>query len=157
ELIEEGLRVRDFGKFQALPLQIFPVVFFNFGARAANHEKLEDFFTGLTGVFLHRSEIGFAITLTVKSYEAATKRAEEGFGITDNRDGAILARLEQLNLAQDVLRRIVQRRGGHEHDSLPPANLREHFVALRVLGAETVRLVNEHGAEFLEVAVEKCI
>ncbi len=34
-------------------------------------------------------------------------------------------------------------------------DLREHFIALRVLGAEAVGLVNEDGGEFLEVAVQK--
>jgi hypothetical protein len=155
ELVEERFRVRDFRKFEALLLQIRAVVFFNLGTRAANHEVLEDLLAGLPGVFPHPAEIELAVVLTVESFEAATKSAEEGFEVAHVRNGAGPARLEQLNLAQDVLRRVVQRRGRDEHDPLAPANLREHFVALGVLSAEAMRLVNEHSAEFQEVAVEQ--
>src|ERR1035441_3151737 len=54
---------------------------------------------------------------------------------------------------------VVQRCGGNQNDAHPflaaATNLREHLVALRVLGAEAMRLVNKNGRELLEVTVQQ--
>ena len=51
EFVKKRFRIGDFRKFEALPLQIFTVIFFNFGARATNHQKLENFFASSDGHF----------------------------------------------------------------------------------------------------------
>jgi len=120
ELVEERFGVGDFGKLEALALQVFAVVFVNLGAGAADHQELEDFLAGLARVFLNRAEIDLAVVLPVESFKPATERAEEGFEIADARNGALLSGLEQLDLAQDVLRRVVERRGGNQNDARVP-------------------------------------
>ena len=155
ELVEKRFGVGDFGKLQSLPLQIFAVVFVNLCAGAADHQEFEDFLAGLPGVFADDLEVLLAVVLAVQALELMLHLPEEGFEIADVRDGAVLAGLEQFDLAQDVLRRVVQRRGGNQNDALAATNLREHLVTLRVLGAEAMRLVNEDGGEFLEVAIQQ--
>src|SRR5439155_1289717 len=76
---------------------------------------------------------------------------EKGFEIAEIGNGAVFTVLEQLDLAEDVAGRVVERGGGDENNAFASANLREHFVGLVGLGAEAVGFVNE------DVGVRRCV
>ena len=65
KFVEQRFGIGDFGEFQTLFFQIFAVVFINFCASAANHQKFENFFACGTGIFLNGLEILLAVLLPV--------------------------------------------------------------------------------------------
>ena len=96
ELVEERFGVGDFRELEALAFQVFAVVTLDFGARAPDHEELENLLAGLAGIFANDLEVLVAVALAVEPLEPAAERAEEGFEVADVGDGAVFGGLEQL-------------------------------------------------------------
>lgn len=68
---------------------------------------LQHLFPDLPGVLLDGLDILLVIPLSVKLLQLLFQAAEKGFEIGEIGDGALLGALEELDLAQDILRRIV--------------------------------------------------
>ena len=97
------------------------------------------------GVFLDRGDVILGVVKPVERLEAIAQLIEESLQIAtwNARDGSIARWLEKLQLAVDVIERVVVGYGGDEDDALALADAREVFVALRRVAFEAVRLVNE--------------
>jgi hypothetical protein len=86
-----------------------------------------------------------------------SNRFKKGFEVSKVRDRAVLAVLKELDLAENVSRRIVERRGRDENDPFAATDLRQLLIHPGHFGAEAVRLINEDVGVLRDVAPEQVV
>src|SRR3990170_8834518 len=104
---------------------------------------LEDVLASRLSISLDGRKVLFAVGLTVEAIEISLKAGKKGFKVSDVRDGAVFAVLEQLHLAKNVSRGIIKRRCRDQDHPLATADLGQHFVGLGRFSSEAMRLIDE--------------
>src|SRR5207302_6406756 len=111
----------------------------------------------LACVLAHCGKIFLAVTLAVEALEFFHQPRKEGFEVTNVGNRAGLAVLKKFDLAENIVRVIVQRRRGDEDDALATANLREPLISLIRLSAEAVRFINENVVVVLDALAKQFV
>ena len=88
-------------------------------------------------------------------FEFLSKAVEEILQIRQVGDGTLLRFLKQFNLAENVSRRVVKRRGSNQDDAFAAAYLRQLFVGYVHLGTEAVCFVNKDVLVFVRTSLDK--
>jgi hypothetical protein len=157
ELIEERLGRGHIREAKILRGEVGGVVARDFRARAADHQILQDPLPDFARVLADGGEVFFAVALTVEALESLHQAGEKGFEIAQAGQHGCFAVLEELYLAEDVVRVIVERCGRDENDALAAADLREAFIGLVRLSAETVGFIDEDVVVVFDTLPDKFI
>ena len=122
-------------------------------ARAAHHNVLEHLLAHLLGHSLDGLRVFRATPAKFgfRRFDAFRPFLEKGFQVTHAGDRASPGQLEQLQLCEDVLDGVVQRRRRDQNHFAPPTDLVQLGIALRALVAETVSFVDENIVEAAQI------
>jgi hypothetical protein len=143
ELVEQRLGIADLREPNLLLLEVVGVELLNLPACAAHHDVFEHPLAQFVGVLLDRRDVILGVVEAVQILEPIAQPLEESLQIAEPGYGAVAWRLEELQLAVDVVERVVVGRSGNEDDPLALADAREVLVALRRVALEAVGFVDE--------------
>src|SRR5208283_949002 len=111
----------------------------------------------LPGILLDGFDILLVIPLSVELLQLLFQAAEKGVEIGEIGDSALLGALEELDLAQDILRRIVVGCRGNKDNSFSPAYLRQFLIGDSRFRAETMGFVDNDVVIFLDALFQQVV